>query len=200
MTPEPSIPLAFSGSRLGWGDLPRPVRARIAELAGAEVVVETSATSGFSPGYAALLELGDGTEVFVKAVSPEQNPESPDLARAEVRVAAHLPDAVPAPPLLWSSDDGSWVILGFVAVQGRSPQHPWQPDELDRTLGALTDLAAVGTPGPEGLRALSGEVAVLADGWAQLADAPVALARAVEQAGEHGPWMRDHLDELAGWA
>src|SRR5665648_1153353 len=71
-----TAPLAFSGSRLHWSDLPREIRARIAELAGADVVTETSATNGFSPGYAALLGLGHGTQVFVKAVSPEQNPVS----------------------------------------------------------------------------------------------------------------------------
>ena len=74
-------PLAFSGQRLGWTDLPRAVRNRISSLAGARVTAESSANSGFSPGFAAILELTDGRGVFVKAVSPEQNPESPELAQ-----------------------------------------------------------------------------------------------------------------------
>ena len=74
-----ALPLAFSGQRLDWRVLPRHVRARIAELAGAQVTAEISATSGFSPGFAAVLELADGRGVFVKAVSGEQNPVSPDL-------------------------------------------------------------------------------------------------------------------------
>ena len=45
-----ALPLAFSGQRLDWRDLPRHVRTRIAELAGAQVTAEISATSGFSPG------------------------------------------------------------------------------------------------------------------------------------------------------
>ena len=92
-----ALPLAFSGQRLDWRDLPRHVRTRIAELAGAQVTAEISATSGFSPGFAAVLELADGRGVFVKAVSGEQNPVSPDLARAEIRVARALPPQVPAP-------------------------------------------------------------------------------------------------------
>ena len=72
-----ALPLAFSGQRLDWRDLPRHVRTRIAELAGAQVTAEISATSGFSPGFAAVLELADGRGVFVKAVSAEQNPRLP---------------------------------------------------------------------------------------------------------------------------
>ena len=122
-----ALPRAFSGQRLDWRDLPRHVRTRIAELAGAQVTAEISATSGFSPGFAAVLEIADGRGVFVKAVSGEQNPVSPDLARAEIRVSRALPPQVPAPNLLWSSDDGDWVILGFDVVHGRSPSCPGSP-------------------------------------------------------------------------
>ncbi|HQY32870.1 phosphotransferase [Actinotalea sp.] len=198
-------PRAFSGSRLAWSDLPRSVRRRIAELAGAEVVTEQVATNGFSPGFAAVLELGDGTEVFVKAVSADQNPESPNLARAEIQVAQVLPAGLAAPALTWSDDDGSWVLLGFEAVHGRSPEHPWHPDELDRVLHALTDLAEIGTPGPEELRPLAQDMAELATGWQHLAapsghDSPTALVRAVDAVGSHGPWLHDHLDELLAWS
>ena len=85
-----------------------------------------------------MLELTDGRGVFVKAVSAEQNPVSPDLARAEARVAPCLPQQVPAPRLQWSSDDGDWVILGFDVVHGRSPELPWQPDDLTAVLAAVS--------------------------------------------------------------
>ena len=143
-----ALPLAFSGQRLGWGDLPRPVRNRISALAGARVTAESSANTGFSPGFAAVLELTDGRGVFVKAVSPEQNPESPNLARAEIRVAAALPAQVPAPRLLWSHDDGEWVILGFEVAHGRPPEMPWRQEDLHLVLDALGPLAdAVLLPG-----------------------------------------------------
>lgn len=200
-----SSPRAFSGSRLAWSDLPRPVRRRIAELAGAEVVTEQGATNGFSPGFAAVLELGDGTEIFVKAVSTEQNPESPQLARAEVEVAHVLPAGLAAPALLWSGEEGAWVLLGFEAVHGRTPEHPWVPDELARVLHALTELAEVGTPSPEELRPLADDMAELALGWRRLAaptgdDSPTSLTRAIDALGPHGPWLGDHLDELVTWS
>lgn len=191
-----TAPLAFSGSRLHWSDLPREIRARIADLAGADVVSETSATNGFSPGYAALLGLGNGTQVFVKAVSPEQNPESPDLARREISVAAVLPPQVCAPHLWWHHDDGDWVLLGFQPADGRVPEMPWRPDDLARALDALTDLAEYGTPSPQDLPPMDEAMAELAAGWARLAADGAAVDRAVLAVEEHGGWLRTHLDEL----
>lgn len=187
-------PLAFSGSRLGWADLPRYVRTRIAALAGADVVSETTATSGFSPGYAATLDLGDGTSVFVKAVSPEQNPRSPELARAEARVNGMLPPEVPAPALLWSHDDGSWVLLGFTVVDARAPELPWQPADLDRALDALAGLCRV--TAPRAMAPLGGLVEPMFTGWRHLAAEPEHLERAVEAAAGDGDWVRRHLPEL----
>jgi aminoglycoside phosphotransferase (APT) family kinase protein len=193
-------PLAFSGQRLDWRDLPRAVRTRIAELAGAQVTAETSATTGFSPGFAAVLELADGRGVFVKAVSPEQNPESPDLARAEVRAAAALPAQVPAPRLLWSGDDGDWVLLGFEVAAGRPPLLPWRADELEVVLRALDTLAeAEPLPGHALIRT---EDQLVDDftGWATLAALPGAeLDRLTARAGATGAWVRSHLDELVAW-
>ncbi|WP_370524059.1 phosphotransferase family protein [Cellulomonas sp. APG4] len=196
MTEQPPTPLAFSGSRLGWADLPRAVRRRIAEMAGAEVTAEASATNGFSPGYAAVLDLADGTQVFVKAVSPEQNPDSPDLARAEMRASEHVPDGVCAPELLWSDDDGTWVLLGFAPVHGRTPESPWRADELSRVLEAVAELADNGTPFSGRLPPLAAGLARFMSGWRALAQDGAALDRAVDAAGAHGAWLRAHLDEL----
>jgi aminoglycoside phosphotransferase (APT) family kinase protein len=198
-------PVAFSGSRLGWQDLPRHVRARISHAVGAEVIAETGATSGFSPGFASVLELGDGREVFVKAVSDEQNPHSPDLARREVAVAAALPDDVPAPRLLWSHDDGSWVLLGFQAVHGRSPVLPWRPDDLVRVLAALDALAGSAPREPHTLRSVTETLRDDMTGWSSLADAPREHVRgAADAGGELGVWALAHLQELvdleSGWA
>lgn len=193
-------PLAFSGQRLDWRDLPRAVRSRIQELAGAQVTAETSATTGFSPGFAAVLELADGRGVFVKAVSPEQNPESPQLARAEVRAAAALPPQVPAPALLWSDDDGDWVLLGFEVAAGRPPLLPWRPDELAVVLRALDTLAeAEPLPGHE-LRPTAELLTGDFTGWTRIAALPAdELDRLVAAAGEVGPWLLAHLDLLVAW-
>ncbi|MDM7832384.1 phosphotransferase family protein [Cellulomonas edaphi] len=194
-----ALPVAFSGQRLDWRDLPRHVRTRIAELAGAQVTAEISATSGFSPGFAAVLELADGRGVFVKAVSSEQNPVSPDLARAEARVAACLPPQVPAPALQWSSDDGDWVILGFDVVHGRSPALPWQPDELDAVLAAVADLSRVAPLPGHTLPRTEDQLAQDFTGWRKIAAMdPAEQDRGEAAGGEVGRWARQHLDLLQG--
>jgi len=193
-------PLAFSGSRLSWTDLPRLVRSRIVETAGADVISEASATSGFSPGFASALELSDGTQVFCKAVSREQNPHSPDVARAEIRVAGLLPAAVPAPRMLWSYDDGTWVVLGLEVVHGHLPEQPWRPDQLVRVLDAVTALAEVELPSPSGLPSLADAVAEFAVGWRLLGDDGAAVDQAVASLGAEGLWVRENLDTLASEA
>jgi aminoglycoside phosphotransferase (APT) family kinase protein len=198
------VPAAFSGHRLAWQDLPRHVRATIARQAGAEVIAETGATSGFSPGFASVLELGDGREVFVKAVSAEQNADAPVLARREVAVAAALPDDVPAPSLLWSHDDGDWVLLGFEAVHGRSPVLPWRPDDLVRVLAALDRLAATPPRTPNTLRPVTETLADQLTGWRSLAaGSRDFLEGAAAVGGGTGAWALAHLDDLvrleAGW-
>jgi hypothetical protein len=66
----------------------------------------------------------DGRRVFVKAVSADQNPESPEMLRREAAVAAVLPDGVPAPGLLGFLDDGHWVAGVYEHVGGRLPRLP----------------------------------------------------------------------------
>jgi aminoglycoside phosphotransferase (APT) family kinase protein len=195
-----ALPLAFSGQRLDWRDLPRHVRKRIAELAGAQVTAEISATSGFSPGFAAVLELADGRGVFVKAVSSEQNPTSPDLARAEIRVAAALPAQVDAPRLLWSADDGEWVLLGFEVVHGRAPETPWRPDDLAAVLKAVAAVGAAPLVDGHDLPRTPDQLADDFTGWRRLAalDADE-RARIAELGGRVGAWAANRLDDLLAW-
>lgn len=200
MTPSPA-PLAFSGQRLDWRDLPRAVRTRIQELAGAQVTAETSATTGFSPGFAAVLELADGRGVFVKAVSPEQNPQSPELARLEVRAAQAIPDQVPAPRLLWHDDDGDWVLLGFEVATGRPPLLPWRPVELRRVLDALAVLADTAPLPGHALIGTDEQLAEDFEGWQRLAAEPGhVLDRTTDWAQGTGAWLRTHLDQLVEWS
>jgi aminoglycoside phosphotransferase (APT) family kinase protein len=194
------LPRAFSGQRLDWRDLPAHVRRRIALLAGSQVTAESSATSGFSPGFVAVLELGDGSAVFVKAVSPRESPGSPDLARAEIRVAEALPDEAPAPRLLWWDDDGEWVLSGWSAVHGRTPAIPWLPDDLAAVLAALGRLATIR---PKPGHRLASTPDVLADdftGWRLLAAAgDGARARLGATLGPLGSWAMAQLADLVRW-
>ncbi|KQT01418.1 aminoglycoside phosphotransferase [Cellulomonas sp. Leaf395] len=195
-----ALPRAFSGQRLDWRDLPRHVRTRIAELAGAQVTAEISATSGFSPGFAAVLELADGRGVFVKAVSGEQNPVSPDLARAEIRVSRALPPQVPAPNLLWSSDDGDWVILGFDVVHGRSPELPWKPEDLRAVADAVGALAdAEPLPGHT-LPRTDDQLAEDFTGWRKLHALDDETKREyADLAGDIGRWALANVEQLVRW-
>ncbi|EYR63770.1 aminoglycoside phosphotransferase [Actinotalea ferrariae CF5-4] len=196
MSTAPTPP-AFSGSRLGWGDLPRDLRTRIQRLAGAEVVSESTATNGFSPGFASTLELGDGTCVFVKAVAPDLNPLSPTLARAEVHVNRLLPPEASAPELLFADDDGTWVALGFAVVDGAAPTVPWEDAELTLALEAVARLTRV--PAPSGLRDLREMTGDLFTGWGRLAQDRVDLDAVLEALPEHAAWLPAALPRLRRW-
>lgn len=73
-------------SRMTWEALPTRVKMRIGELAGSPVIDAGTATSGFSPGFAGVLALADGSRVFVKAMSDADHPHSIWLNRREVHV------------------------------------------------------------------------------------------------------------------
>ena len=103
---------------------------------------------GLSPGLASRLRLADGRRFFVKAVSEEANPDSPNIHRREAEIMAVLPPRVPAPRLLWTYDDGGWVALCFDDVDGRHPQEPWTGSDLARVVEALKAMAVALTPSP----------------------------------------------------
>jgi aminoglycoside phosphotransferase (APT) family kinase protein len=136
------------GVRLEWSDMPASVRAEIERVVGATVVEARTQPGGFSPGLAARCVLDDGRRCFIKAVSTEQNPESPHMHRNEAKVAAALPVDVGAPRLWHVVDDGRWVTLVFDDVDGAPPAQPWTFDELGRVFAALDRLADGATPSP----------------------------------------------------
>lgn len=195
-----TLPHAFSGQRLDWRDLPRHVRRRIDELAGAQVTAEITATEGFSPGFVAVLELADGRDVFVKAISRDISPVAVAEARQEIVAAAALPPQVPAPRLQWSDDDGEWVLLGFDAVHGHSPEIPWRRADLEQVL-ATVDVLAHATPLPGS--PLPRTADLLADeftGWCRLRGAPQGVRDGFAATG--GPlarWALARLPDLVHW-
>jgi len=187
-------PPAATGVRPGWEEVPGRVRATIEEWLEDKVVVAESTKGGFSPGLAARLRTRDGRRVFVKAVGPEPNPDSPAMHRREVEIVRALPSGTPVPRLLWSYDEGEegWVVLAFEDVDGRSPAEPWQPEELDRSLEALAALAELFTPSP-----LPQTTVGSVGGW------PIVAGRHWRKLAEERPalldgWSLRHLDRLAG--
>ena len=153
-------------------------------------------SGGFSPGATAVLDCPRGG-IFVKAVGADLNPVSPVFHRREAGVSGALPTAPELPRLLDVYDDGDWVALAFVAIDGGPPAHPWDPPELQAAVRALDALHVALTPTPvadapaaaERLRPLFG-------GWAELA----ALAEQPEGLAE---WSARNLSRLAelesGW-
>ncbi|GGU95295.1 hypothetical protein GCM10010260_33390 [Streptomyces filipinensis] len=159
-----------TGIRAPWEDLPAAVRHAVGEMLGAPVVRARTQRGGFSPGVAARVRTAAGGTGFVKAVSAEANPHSPGLHRREARNAAALPAAVPAPRLLGTYDDGTWVALVFEEVAGRQPHVPWRPDELRRVLDAVTVLGRTGTPCPLDVPSVADDLAEDFSGFRRLLD------------------------------
>lgn len=185
--------LVLGGVRIGWEGIPERVLALVESWLGSRIVSSLSQPGGFSPGVAARIRTEDGRRVFVKAIGPEPNPESPEFHRREIRIASALPESVPAPRLLWSYDegDGGWVALLFEDVEGRNPALPWLPADLNRVLDALAVLSDLLTPSP-----LPAGVVESASKWS------VVNGRYWELARELPPerlddWSRRHLRDLA---
>jgi aminoglycoside phosphotransferase (APT) family kinase protein len=165
------------------------VRAAIERQLGSRVGRAVTQPGGFSPGVAARLELESGGRVFVKAVGPEPNPDSPELHRREAVVAAALAPEAPAPRFLFGHDQEGWVALVFEDVDGREPELPWREDELARVLDAVADLAEALTPPPVDAAPAAEALDALLRGWRILAaeGAPAGI----------DPWAAGQLDELA---
>jgi aminoglycoside phosphotransferase (APT) family kinase protein len=172
--------------RLQWPDLPEALREQITGVLGSAVVEAVGQRGGYGPSLAARCALADGRRVFIKAVSPAQNPDTPGMMRREARIAACLPVNAPAPALLHTLDDGEWIALVFEEVAGRLPQAPWIPDELDRVIDATRQLGALAPRAP--LPTVAEQYDAMFNGWRLLAvEGPEAIA---------DEWCRDHLEEL----
>lgn len=167
--------------------MPPDVRHAVEDALGAGVARAETQPGGFSPGVAARLTTVDGGRAFVKAISSHPNPDSPDFHRREARNAAGLPVDAPVPRLLWTYDDGDWVVLLFEDVDGSHPFLPWRDDELSRVLAAVADLGFALTPSPIDAPPVTASLAPLMTGW-----------RAFASAGPPPPdgWAARHLGDL----
>ncbi|NEC67252.1 phosphotransferase [Streptomyces sp. SID9727] len=183
------------GLRHPWSGLPAAVREAVEDILGAPVTEARSQSGGFSPGVAARVRLANGGRAFVKAVSAEVNPDSPDMHRAEARLTAALPPHAPAPRLLGSYDDGSCVALVLEDIDGRQPRVPWDRAELDRVLTAVGELSRALTPAPAEVASAAWGKSSMFDGWRTL--------HAAGGDARLAPWAAGHLAALAeleaGW-
>jgi hypothetical protein len=127
------------------------VRAAIAERCGSPVTSATSQTSGFTPGFASVLDCEDGSHHFVKAASLKAQRPFAEAYREEARKLAALPPSAPAPRLLWTLEVDDWFSLSTEYVAARAPHRPWRPAELQACVDMLVAAAPVLTPPPAGL-------------------------------------------------
>ena len=180
--------MSASKNRPRWHELPPSARSRIERLAGGTVVAAQNCPGGYSPGFASRLALAPGGQVFVKAIDASEWPLQADFYRAEARVAAVLPAAVPAPSFRGCADDGDWVILAFDSIDGAEPARPWRPAELEQVAAVVSAIPQALTPSP--LPAPAGRVRL--GGWADIAADPAAAARLAAASA----WAQANLDAL----
>ena len=183
------------GVRLDWADVPEHVRGEIERRLGGAVVSAVSQPTGFSPGVAARLTAEDGRRVFLKALGPEPNVDSPEMHRRESRIVPALSAVAAVPRLMWSYDEGEggWVALVFEDVDGRHPMRPWRTDELHRVVAAMEDLSLLLTPSPVPVSIAGRASDVFATeilGWRRIRDEHPSLLARVDG------WSHRHLEAL----
>jgi hypothetical protein len=178
-----------TGQRITWAEVPEHVRAGIEHVLGGRVVNAASQSGGFSPGTADRLLLENGDRAFVKAVSPLQNPDSPDVLRREGDNLAVLGASAHVPRLIGRYDDDVWVALALEDIDGCCPAMPWRDEHVAAALDTLAGLAAELTPSPiPDLEPLADGFSSLFAGWRRLQTQPAELV---------DPWVADHLEQLA---
>lgn len=186
-----SLPLA-AGQRITWADLPPDVRAGVERVIGGRVVHADSQPGGFSPGTADRVLTSRGDRAFVKAVSPDQNPDSPDLLRKEADYLAVISSSRYVPDLIGRYDDGHWIAVAMEDIDGGCPPVPWTSPDVEVAMAALAGLADDLTPSPlPGLGSVDRSLSSLFAGWRRLRADPVDTL---------DPWVAAHLGELTAAA
>lgn len=166
------LPRGRTARRLTWEFLPPELRTRIEARLGSRVVDAQSCDGGFTPGFASVLTGADGSKLFLKAASRIAQARFADAYAEEARIVQQLGPEIPAPRLLFV-EEGSWLTLGFEAIDGDTPARPWQPDQLDRALDLAEEIAATTVQLSERLelRPLADELPGLVTGWEYVATA-----------------------------
>jgi aminoglycoside phosphotransferase (APT) family kinase protein len=150
---------------------------------------------------AAKLYLSNGEIVFAKAVGSSLNKRSPEIHRREAKIAAAFPaDRFGFPKLLWTYDDGDWVVLLFENVEGKTPTIPWRTDELGQVLSAISTFSESLTPSPIKTITASEQFRNSFRTWREIATSGSEASSLMEPLD---PWSRRNIDRLAaledGW-
>ncbi|MET3423646.1 hypothetical protein BJ973_002858 [Actinoplanes tereljensis] len=174
--------------RAAWADTPEPVRIAVAEALGSEIADHVDLHGGMSPGPAAGLRLGDGRQVFVKAVSAQVRAHNHRMIRQESGILDVLPESVPAPRRLATVEHGPWIALATTWAGGATA-----PTWTDASIAAVAQACrtASGHRAPTALPPVAQRIFDF-DGWTRLLD----LGAADDWEAAHaGP----AAEVVAGW-
>lgn len=166
--------------RPSWDAVPAGLREAVESRTG-PVLGADSAAGGFTPGLAVRLQPSE-TSVFVKAL-PDSHPLASSY-KHEAEVAGLLPGSVPAPRVLWCTEEAGYVVIAFEAVDGR---HADFTSEADLRM-VLDSVEAVHVP-VDRLPEVTTQRSAWLHGWGQLA---------TDGADGLDPWAQARLQELAG--
>lgn len=146
--PASTLPHGRTARRVAWLHLPPTVRRGIEQRIGTDVVEADSQDGGFTPGFAAVLTGVDGSRHFVKAAATIAQRPFADSYREEARKLRLLPDAIPAPRLLWAEEIDGWFVLATEYVEARAPHRPWTDEDLAAATVLTQQVADLLTPAP----------------------------------------------------
>lgn len=148
-----------------WAHLPPRVRSAIEGRLGGPVASAQSQDGGFTPGFASVLTLDDGSRHFVKAASGTAQRAFAASYRDEAVQLAGLPAGVPTPRLLWTEDVEDWFVLATEHVEARAPHRPWTDADLALAAEMALTTAAALTPAPQGATSAVEEFAAWPGLW-----------------------------------
>jgi len=147
MSSDIAVPYDRTAERPGVETLPPEVRAVVERELGGAIVSAPTAGGGFTGGFAAVVTSDEGRSMFVKAAGPDK-PHVLGSYRREAEINVALPEGLPAPKMLFSTEAADWAVLGFEHVAGRAPTLPMPPEDLDVMLAAWAEAAEMLTPVP----------------------------------------------------
>lgn len=168
----PEVPHGRTAMRLTWKFLPPAVREMVESRLGGPVVDAVSQDAGYTPGFASILTSDSGQRLFVKAANKVAQADFAAAYAEEARTHQLLGDTVPAPRLEWVDERASWLVLGFEAIDARTPHRPWRSAELDRALDLAEAIAAATreVPASLDLKPVAEELPELVTGWDAVPD------------------------------
>ncbi|WP_350276727.1 phosphotransferase [Kribbella sp. HUAS MG21] len=147
MSRAPDVDYSATSARPEWNALPSALHEALADALGTRVAsVARPVSSGFTGGFAARAELGDGRRVFIKAAP--RGLHAYDAYQREAEVVPQLPGAVRAPAIVTTARVDDWFAVVSEWIDGRMPGTPWTEEDFTRATAACEAMAEALRPSP----------------------------------------------------